>query len=253
MSTHSVRQAIARLTAGAPGSSDPAPAVDDTPALDPLDARDPVHDDSPPVRPEDLPNPGGDDWDRDDVAALFSDTTAGGRRKQRALVRTLIAEKHDPHGIASVLGIPPRQARKLYDEILADDASTLEGRSAGEAFAEYRLRQLACISDLADLYDGDGPSSTKVGAVKAQAAILDRIMAVGQELGIIEKDRGRFMLDGDDVTDMDLDELRVTVFQAVKRTRSIVAEGDGDILALPEPELYPTAPPAPPVRRRAGR
>lgn len=188
------------------------------------------------------------------AVAIFSGKSADAKRKQRAIVRALIADRHDPDSIAIILDIPVANARRLYNDVLKEETETLVNRDAGEVYAEYRMRMLQCAADLDHVRRDTEVAAVKVGAVKAKANIFDRVIDKGQELGVVESAPGKLMVGTVDLSGATDDEIRRRVFGEVKAARSIMAAGEGDLLALPQPDIYEDAPRPrvkPPRRRKA--
>jgi len=186
------------------------------------------------------------------VVAIFSGKTAASRRKQKAIVRALIAQRHDASSIGLILGIPRSAAVILYDQVLAEEAEMIRGRDPAEVFAEFQLRMLQCTADLQAIYLSTEVAAVQVGAVKATAGIYEHVLEKGQALGIIGKEAER--VGSLDLSDESDESLRERAFGEVKRVRAILGAGDGDILDFEEPVIYSDGPPRrvkPPVRRKA--
>jgi len=113
---------------------------------------------------------------------------------------------------------------------------------------------LQCAADLDGIRAGTEVAAVKVGAVKAKANILDRVIDKGTELGVIDKTPGKLIIGSVDLSGATDDEIRKRVFGEVKNARAIMAAGEGDLLGLPEPSIYADDPRQrvkPPVRRKA--
>jgi len=187
------------------------------------------------------------------VVAIFAARGAVARRKQRAVVRALIAQRHDASSIALILDIPRTVAVNLYDSVLAEEAEVIHSRNPAEVFAEFQLRMLQCTADLQQVYKTTDVAAVQVGAVKATAGIFEKVLAKGQELGVVEANSGE-RIGSLDLSDESDEGLRERAFGEVKRVRAIMGADDGDILEFPEPDVYRDSPPRrakPPVRRKA--
>jgi hypothetical protein len=94
-------------------------------------------------------------------------------------------------------------------------------------FAEYREQQLLCAKELEDLATSFRDSrqfSALVGAVKARSDLLDKIIKVGQELGLIKRAAREISVHGAvDVRSLSVSELRVHLEKEVSGLRKLLA------------------------------
>jgi hypothetical protein len=164
-----------------------------------------------------------------------------------AKLRGLIAEGKEQDEIATELGVSMTEFGDLMRKFNDTEADLLRGRTTEEVYVNYTLRQSQNIKDLTDLIatvklDGKGRNSV-VGAVRARADILDKIIAKGQEFGFIEKKPETKLIAGVIVGQLTTPELRKAVVRELGHLDKIMAQfGDApNILDVdPGPAHLPT-------------
>jgi hypothetical protein len=211
-------------------------------------------------------------------------------RPTAAELRTLIAElkTHLALGesdldIAEAMGLDADRYRSLKLQMYNRERTDL-GKTTEEFYIDYRLRQEGVIAELdrmvryytpqavkveeggdntmmADQFSAQrygGQPSAIVGALRAKSDILDKIVKVGQEFGILEKiPEKKQVIGGFAIAQLSTEDLRRSIVEAVTGLKQLTARyGDTDVLgrplvdALPAPavkdaELVPPAPAAP--------
>jgi len=121
--------------------------------------------------------------------------------------------------------------------------SQLRGMSREDHFVEYRLNQGKNLKDLGDLIknlDKSKQYNALVGALRLRADIHDRLVAKGQEFGIIKKEPERKELVGGLlVGDMGTDAVRGLLMEKLGSLEKLMANfGDNDIMALAPGKLH---------------
>jgi hypothetical protein len=185
-------------------------------------------------------------------------------RKMIAELKSHLAMGTPDIDIADEMGLDTDQYRLLKREMYNRERADL-GKTTEEFYIDWRLRQEGVIAELdamvnyytprkvkveeggdntmlVDQFSGkryDGQPSAIVGALRAKSDILDKIVKVGQEFGILEKaPEKKVVIGGLAVANLSTEELRKTIVQAVVGLKQISARyGDTDVLgnALPSP------------------
>jgi hypothetical protein len=203
-------------------------------------------------------------------------------RRLIAELKTHLALGEADTDIADLMGLDADQYRSLKLEMYKREKVEL-GRTTEEFFIDYRLRQEGVIAELdkmvayyspqkvkvegggnnetlmADQFSAQrygGQPSAIVGALRAKSDIIDRIVKVGQEFGILEKaPEKKLVIGGLAVAQMSNEDLRRNIVEAVTGLKKLTTRyGDTDVLgrALPsagtvpapvqDAELVPAAP-----------
>jgi len=119
-------------------------------------------------------------------------------------------------------------------------------------YVRYMIEQNINIKDLTQMinqFKSTKQYNALVGAVRARSEILDKIIAKGQEFGIIKKTPSRKeVVAGVLVADMTNNDLRTGITQAIKQLDQLVKMygNNKTILELPEPDSFHHGPKLPP-------
>lgn len=195
-------------------------------------------------------------------------------RKLIADLKSHLALGETDAEIAEWMELDADQLRILKREMYTREKLELNGKSTEEFYIDYRLRQEGVVAELdrmvehynpatiavqgtdgkitqVDRLDGKpaygGQPSAIVGALKAKSDIIDRIVKVGQEFGILEKaPEKKLIVGGIAIANMSTEELRKTIVGAVVSLKQISARyGDTDVLGNPLPNTLALPAPAP--------
>ena len=142
--------------------------------------------------------------------------------------------------IAEEMGLDAPEYNELKREMYNADKLEMAGKNSEEVFIDYRLRQEGCIKDLETMvkeFTKSKQYNAMVGAIKAKSDIIDRIVARGQEFGVLEKvPEKKQIVAGVLVAGLSNEEIRARVAkQTVGMSEMLKKYGDGDILSLPDP------------------
>jgi len=114
-----------------------------------------------------------------------------------------------------------------------------------QLFIDYKLAQDGCIkalNDVIELFKETRQGNALVGAVRAKSDLLDKIVKRGNELGVLEKGKGRHaptIIGGIDISNMTEIDIAIRIKRELKELDSIV--GDNIIDVTPDDaELPPT-------------
>lgn len=132
---------------------------------------------------------------------------------------------------------------RFAKECLLQEVERIQNKSVGEVYVEYVLAQKKCISDLekmANRFDNVKHYSALVNSVKTRSDILDKIIKVGQDFGLLEKRPERKeIVAGVMIHKMDDEQLRTTILGELKNLEKMMNHfGDQTIIDLPKGELY---------------
>ncbi len=155
------------------------------------------------------------------------------KEKQTLLVRftSLLGLGYTKEEIEENLGLTSGDYEPLLSRFYIEAEQGFKSKSNLKIFLDYTTRQAQFVRDLERLKTALETRQWKngqayVGAVKTQSDILDRIIATGQDLGLIQKIAEKFiMVGGVDVRDMDMPavmaalEKEIESVQKLKRNR----------------------------------
>ena len=169
---------------------------------------------------------------------------------QEAIVTiyTKLCEGKDDREVMDEMGLEADEYEAFKAAMF--DAKTDEIREMPEEhlYVRYIIEQNINIKDLTTMinqFKSTKQYNALVGAVRARSEILDKIIAKGQEFGIIKKTPTRKeVVAGVLVADMTNNDLRVGITKAIKQLDSLVKMygGNKSILELPDPESFHRGP-----------
>lgn len=159
-----------------------------------------------------------------------------------SMVMVLLGEGKDEGEVAKSVGVGAEewgQFRKRCFEWAADE---VREKSTGEVFVEYMLNQKRCISDLEGMAERFGSArhySALVGSVKARSDIYDKVIKMGQDLGLLERRPERKeIVAGVLVAKMDDQQLRDVILGELRNLDELMGVVRGGLMELPEPVLH---------------
>jgi hypothetical protein len=172
-------------------------------------------------------------------------------------IKRMIGEGKSDRMIAEELGLNAARYNELKRELFRQETADLYSKSTEDVYLEYKWQQNRCIEDLdrmiADI-DGDSKQQNAlVGAIKARSEIIDKIVKVGQEMGVLERaPEKKLVIHGHAVAQLPDAELRKLIANELQGLQSIVSRyGERDMagnLITDAPQL-----PAPPAFNAQGK
>jgi hypothetical protein len=133
--------------------------------------------------------------------------------------------------IISELGITSNTYDILHTKYFTQVDKEQEGKSSLRIFSEYVTSQDELIRTLWKFTDSSSKDSEYrnaqafVAAVRAQSDIRDRIIKMGQELGVIVRTPEKILvIDGADARDMDTNELRHQAIAKIRKVEKMLEE-----------------------------
>lgn len=199
---------------------------------------------------------GGRFFRKPPTVLLFRTVTALATTTPRDLVkaRAHVAEGLTDDEIAGALSIPIADAYALRERVYAEEERRIVGRRAEETFVDYSLRTGAHIRELDEAIEWlkrTKQGSAVVGAISAKQKLLDRALAVGQEMGFIRKrPETRTLI----IAHLDDAALREALARELLDLRTLItSKGETPFLDAEYEELgvFECAPLDPPPRRRS--
>lgn len=186
--------------------------------------------------------------------SVFRTWTAGELRLKVADLRSRLQTGLSDLQCAEEMTLCETDYNALKREMYAADKLEMSAKNSEEVFIDYRMRQEGCIKDLETMvktFKETKQYNAMVGAVRAKSDIIDKIVARGQEFGVLEKvPEKKLVVAGVLVAGLSNDELRATVAkESMGMSEMFKKYSDGGILSLPEPKkrtaadaaLLPTA------------
>ena len=164
--------------------------------------------------------------------------------KRRALLEAagtilerLIEGKTDSE-IRDELGIEPEDYAEARRFLMERRAEELREKPREHVYMEYVIAQQRNINDLDALItnlDKDSQYNAIVGAIRLRADLHDRIVAKGQEFGMIKKEaEKKELIGGIAIVDLSNEELRKKLAEHNKFVQNLVSEyGETDFMKLP--------------------
>lgn len=133
--------------------------------------------------------------------------------------------------IIELMGLNTNQFETLFNRYYEEAEADQQNKTPLRIFAEVVGRKQQLIRDLEDLKDScrikDGVyknAQAYVAAVKTQSDMIDSLVKLGQDLGLIIKTPEQLLLvGGRDAREMDSDELEMTIMQEMEQIRGMVA------------------------------
>ena len=111
-------------------------------------------------------------------------------REAMATLRAHLASGLDDVEAMGEMGLDIDSYEALKSKMFDAEKTRLRDRSSEDVYVDYALRQQTNISDLTEMiksFKETKQYNALVGAVKARAEILDKLIAKGQEFGLIDK------------------------------------------------------------------
>jgi len=126
------------------------------------------------------------------------------------------------------------------------EMNRLGERTAEETYIQYTIDQIQNIRDLTDMiknFKASKQYNAFVGAIKARAELNDKLLKMGQELGVIEKQPQKHeVVGGIVVTDLTSKQLKKMITNELSSLGEMMKRhGGGDIIDIkPGPSHVPT-------------
>lgn len=141
----------------------------------------------------------------------------------------------------TAMGLSAEEFQDLKAQMFDKKADAIREKPNEHIFVEYLINQTGNIQALTDMiaeFKTSKQYNAMVGAVKARADIYDRLIAKGQEFGLIDKRPERKeIVAGLLVADLSNQQLKVEMTRALDGLNKLQKRfGDGDLLALPKAE-----------------
>ncbi len=132
--------------------------------------------------------------------------------------------------IIAEMGLNTNQFEALFNRYYEEAEADQQSKTPLRIFAEVVGRKQQLIRDLEDLKDALKAQRYKngqayVAAVKTQSDMIDSLVKLGQDLGLIVRTPEQLLLvGGKDARDMDADELEMTIMREMEQIRGMVAK-----------------------------
>lgn len=173
-------------------------------------------------------------------------------RKRAAQYRACVALGWDSEQILFETSWPLTRLMAVRNYVEDEDKRLYEKKDPAQIFAVYTRQQQLCMKELEDLamvFKKSKQFSSLVNAVKTRSDILERVVKMGQELGIIKRTPREVNISGKvDLNDMSAAQLRVYVKDEMRQMSAMLEiplnKAEGPAGAVLEKILRPTAIPA---------
>ena len=163
--------------------------------------------------------------------------------EQLARLRSYIAAGETDHNICVELDVRPSELKQLKKQLYEQESVELNARSTADTYIEYRLRMERICDDLDGVHNGATAArqfTAAMGALKAKAAIIDKVIDRGQDMGLVSRAAKKHEVIGGvavaHLSDSDLlDKMRE--IHTTTQT-SIEQYGEVSITDIPIPDIY---------------
>lgn len=119
----------------------------------------------------------------------------------------------------------------LENYVATEDRQLWSETDSRSIFATYREQQIQIateLEDLSEIFRTSKQFSALVSSLRVRADVLDRIVKTGQELGVIHKTAKQVEVSGNvDVTQLNVEELRVHITKQVEEVHRLLIPADG--------------------------
>lgn len=152
------------------------------------------------------------------------------QRLQLAQFILLLNKGKTREEIIELMGLNTNQFETLFNRYYEEAESDQQNKTPLRIYAEVVGRKQQLIRDLEDLKEALKSVNYKnaqayVAAVKTQSDMIDSLVKLGQDLGLIIKTPEQLLLvGGKDAREMDSDELEITIMQEMEQIRGMVAK-----------------------------
>lgn len=119
------------------------------------------------------------------------------KRECMAALRSYMAAGTSDADIIKKTGATYRAVEYLKEEIYTQETKQLEGTEPVAVFIQYCIQQEGCIKELDECinkFKKTNQGSAVVGAIKEKSSIYERVIKMGQELGVLEKAADKLMV-----------------------------------------------------------
>jgi len=143
--------------------------------------------------------------------------------------------------IMAEMGLTAEDFHDLKKKMFDHKADAIRKKPNEHVYVEYLINQTGNIQALTDMiaeFKSSKQYNAMVGAVKARAEIYDKLVAKGQEFGLIDKKPERKeIVAGVLVANLTNKQLKTEITRALDSLNGLQKRfGEGDLLALPPPE-----------------
>lgn len=141
------------------------------------------------------------------------------------------------------LGLDADDFADVQSFLLESRAETHRTRPREHVYVEYELETRKSIHDLDGLIknlDANSQYNALIGAIRLRADLVDRIIAKGQEFGLLKKQaERRELVGGLVIAELGTGELKGEIVKQARLNRRLLEEfGDKDFMALPPGEIH---------------
>jgi len=151
-------------------------------------------------------------------------------RSAMADIKLRLSLGHDDAQIAEDLQISTQRYNDLKRELLRQGKDSLYAQTTEDTYLDYKWKQERCVDDLDNVIDRlklnviNGSSNAMITAIRAKSDIIDRVVKMGQDMGILEKAPERkLILQGVAVATMDNNTLRSHIAEEMTNFAKVVS------------------------------
>jgi len=142
--------------------------------------------------------------------------------------------------VAEDMGLSVEEFLEFKSKMFEIKTEDLVKRPSEHIYVEYMIEQGKNLRDLTNMVDDSNlNASAKVGAIRARADILDKLLTKGQEFGLIHKEPDKKIIAGIAINELSSEKLKTLVLNELQMINKLINKhGDKKIVDLELPEIY---------------
>lgn len=165
------------------------------------------------------------------------------RREIVNIVRSYVAAGMDDFDICAELDIKPSDLKVYKQELYVEESVQVAERKPVEVFIDYKLRMDHVCDGLDKVHKGATMANqftAAMGALKAKASIIDKVIDRGQEMGVIARAAKKHQVVGGVAVASMSDEELLEKMRELSRTSAHLVDkyGDIDIIDVAVGDIY---------------
>lgn len=173
-------------------------------------------------------------------------------RAKLAHLKTQLAMGKSELEIAKELGVTIKTYQDLRKELLRQETTAMYEQTSEEVYLDYKWKQLQCVDAIDKaiaVYQSGNNFNALVGAIRVKSDILDKLIKVGQDMGMLARvPESKMLIQGVVVAEMDNSELRKMITKEMTSLSSVMSKyGDKDFsgktISLGDQKKIPSLPP----------
>jgi uncharacterized protein YjgD (DUF1641 family) len=172
----------------------------------------------------------------------FAGMTKDDMDSARRLIWKFLCEGKTDSEIAKLMGIDDEVYRAVKFSMLEWKSQELKNKPSEHIYVEYMIAQTQNIENLNDMiksFKSSKQHNAMVSAIRARSELTDKILAKGQEFGIIARVTDHNIIGGLLIKEMSRNDLKSAITKAISKLSVFVEKyGDSDIMDLEPGDIH---------------